>query len=397
MKKSAFYTSIFILFFIKTSYIFAQYTFFTPEGSFAIEVSKENTNLKRLPIYRNAITSLSVVDENVIGGTTAEDNMAPFLFMASLKKREVTSIIDLNTIVEGQNAIRSGFAKGSKNQLYAGTIPNNLNQSGGHLLKIQIDNNSKLVVKDLGIPVDGEGIFTIVGHKNKIYGISYPSGYFFAYDIEKQKTKIYKDLALSESVVHSLNDQFSLEPKDLLSNALIVDDKGAVYGSLPFGKLFYFDPKAETLNDIEAELPDVWGRRSLGQVQCWLKTKAGKLYGANRADGQLFELNPATRQIKNLGKPIMMPGLAGLAEGADDKIYGIAGDKSGYAHLFSYDEKNGFKDYGNPEFEMAAPGIEQGILWRGFQLVTIASSEDGKYIVLGEDESLSQLLVFTIK
>ncbi len=65
-----------------------------------------------------------------------------------------------------------------------------------------------------------------------------------------------------------------------------------------------------------------------------------------------------------------------------------------YAHLFSYDEKTGFVDMGNPEFEMKAPGIEQGILWRGFQLGTIASSEDGRYIVLGEDESLSQLLVF---
>ena len=90
----------------------------------------------------------------------------------------------------------------------------------------------------------------------------------------------------------------------------------------------------------------------------------------------------------------MMNRLRGLTTAKDGKIYGIAGAAPGYAHLFSYDEKNGFVDMGNPEFEMKAPGIEQGINWRGFQLGSIASSEDGKYIVIGEDESLSQLLVF---
>ena len=40
-------------------------------------------------------------------------------------------------------------------------------------------------------------------------------------------------------------------------------------------------------------------------------------------------------------------------------------------------------DLGNPEFKMVAPGIEQGILWRGFQLSTLATSADGKYVVMG--------------
>ena len=93
----------------------------------------------------------------------------------------------------------------------------------------------------------------------------------------------------------------------------------------------------------------------------------------------------------------MMPGLAGLAEGADSEIYGIAGGSPAYSHLFSYDESEGFIDYGNPEFTMVAPGIEQGILWRGFQLATIAASDDGEYIVMGESESLSHLMVFLAK
>jgi hypothetical protein len=231
----------------------------------------------------------------------------------------------------------------------------------------------------------------------KLYGISYPSGNFFSFDIKSGKTKLFKDLAPKKEVIHSLDEQFSLKPEDFLSKALITDDQGLVYGSLPFGKLFYFDPTDETLHELDIELPEAWGRRSLGQVQCWLKTKEGKLYGGNHADGQLFEINLSTKQIKNIGKPIMMPSISGLVEGADRRIYGIAGGKPGYSHLFSYDEHFGFKDYGNPEFEMIAPGIEQGILWRGFQLATIAASDNGKYIVMGEDESLSQLLVFPVK
>jgi hypothetical protein len=81
----------------------------------------------------------------------------------------------------------------------------------------------------------------------------------------------------------------------------------------------------------------------------------------------------------------------------DGKLYGVAGGAPGYAHLFSYNQKGeGFLDLGNPEFKMVAPGIEQGINWRGFQIGTIVSSEDGKYIVMGEDEDLSQLLIFAV-
>ncbi len=51
--------------------LFAQY--FYPLNGFAIEVSLENTDLKRLPIYRNSISSLKVVGDFIIGGTSANE------------------------------------------------------------------------------------------------------------------------------------------------------------------------------------------------------------------------------------------------------------------------------------------------------------------------------------
>ncbi len=378
----------------------AQYTFFRPEGSFAIEVSLENTKLKRLPIYRNSITSLCVVNDLIVGGTSTFNNSSPFLFIASIKKQDVTDIFDLKNRVTGQYAIRSGFVKDrSGNTLYAGTMPDGSVSRDGHLLQIKIDNKGKLVVEDLGIPVSGEGVFALTGNDNGsvLYGISYPSGYFFSYNIKTEKTRIYKNTASSEAVVQTLNKSFSLTPKEFLSNALVTDRQGFVYGSLPYGKLFCFDVNRDTVLTLDAEIPFVWGRRTIGQVQSWLKTKDGKIYGANSADGQLFELDTDKQIIKNLGKAIMMPGVSGLAEAANGKIYGVAGGSSGYAHLFSYDEESGFTDYGNPDFEMYMPDIDLTILWRGFQLSSIAASDDGRYIVMGENESLSQLMVFSIK
>ena len=95
---------------------------------------------------------------------------------------------------------------------------------------------------------------------------------------------------------------------------------------------------------------------------------------------------------------MMMARLQALAFGRDGKLYGLAGGAPGYSHLFSYDEKGaGFYDLGNPEFTMTAPGIEQGIMWRGFQLSTLVASSDGKYMVMGENEALSQLMIFPVE
>jgi hypothetical protein len=187
-----------------------------------------------------------------------------------------------------------------------------------------------------------------------------------------------------------------LGPKQYLCSALIADEQGLIYGSAPINRLFFFNPKDKSFTFLEKPIPAVWGRETMGAIESWTKSREGLLYAGVSGDGQLLEINPSTKKIKNLGKPIMMNRLRGLTYAADEKIYGIAGSAPGYAHLFSYDPIEGFKDLGNPEFKMIAPGIEQGINWRGFQLSTISSSPDGKYIIIGEDESLSQLLVFPI-
>ena len=378
----------------------AQYSFFKPKGAFAIEVSLDNTSMKRLPIYRNAITSLTVVNDLIIGGTNAEEGLTPFLFVASISGKELKEYKELETIVPGQKGIVTGFHKSNDQTLYAGTIPNGIKtgRKDGHLIEVKVGPSGITSVIDLGIPVPGEGVHALAINEKTgtLYGVTYPNGIFFSFDIKTKKSKSYNDLVPEPTVLNKLEHEFSLTPDNYISKALVLDNSGNVYGSLPVNKLFYFEPKTERFHILKDSLPEVWGRNVLGQVESWTKSKDGKLYGGNAADGQLFMIDPATKKVKNFGKPVMVNRLRGLAFGKDGNLYGIAGALPGYSHLFRYNDKEGFKDYGNPEFIMVAPGIEQGIEWRGFQLGTITASPDGSYIVMGEDESLSQLLVFPV-
>lgn len=378
--------------------LLAQYTFFTPKEAFAIEVSLPNSAEKRLPMYRNAITSLTVQGDRILGGTTAKEGLSPYLFIASISGRNVVAVRDLQDVIPGQKSIATGFCKGSGNQLYAGTMPQaGKERQAGHLLQVGIGQGNAIEVKDLGAPVPGEGIFALLANRDgsELYGISYPSGRFFTYTIATQKVQVFEDLVPNEKDLKNFHD-FASGPEVYLCKALVQDNKGLVYGSAAGNRIFAFDPAKKRFTFLQTPLPAVWGREVLGQVESWAKSPDGKLYGGNAGDGQLFVLDPATQKIKNLGKPMMMGRLQALAFGRDGKLYGLAGGAPGYSHLFSYDENAGFVDLGNPEFKMVAPGIEQGILWRGFQLGTLAASADGKYMVMGEDEALSQLMIFPV-
>ena len=374
---------------------------YEPMQGFAIEVSLENSDLTRLPIYQNSISSLIVNGDYIIGGTSAADGLSPYIFTASLSERKVISIQELNKTVSRQKSIESGFCQGKNHTLYAGTIDGNgsaINSSGGgHLLQVQVDKKGAIDVKDLGIPVPGESVYSLISDSSGtiLYGISFPSGVFFTYNINTGQTKIFKDIVPSSKDIEALK-LYILDPRDYLCKSLILDNEGMVYGSAPINKLFYFNPKDESFHILEDILPTGWGLRMLGRIDSWTKSADGKLYGGNAGDGQLFVLNPSSKKIKNLGNPVMMNRLRGLVFGKNGKLYGIAGAPPGYTHFFSYDGENGFHDFGNPQFDMVAPGIEQGIGWRGFNIGTLVSSEDGKYLVMGEDEALSQLLIFIV-
>src|SRR5512140_1223730 len=128
----------------------AQYRYFAPQGGFAVEVSLENSPYPRLPIYRNAITSLEVVGDFAIGGTSADPGLSPYLFAVSISRRRLEAVFSVDQAVPGQQSIPGGFGRGPDGTLYAGTIAQTKGESG-HLLRVQV-NGSRLDVTDLGAP-----------------------------------------------------------------------------------------------------------------------------------------------------------------------------------------------------------------------------------------------------
>ncbi len=374
----------------------AQYTFFNPAGSFAVEASLENTDELRMPIYRNAMSSLTVSGDFVLGGTTAQKGLTPLLFTSSLLQRKLTAVKQLDEVVKGQLSIGTGFTGAkSGNVFYAGTMPQPGTGLGGHIIELQLNLQGQIVVKDLGEPVAGEGIFAMTFNpdKSEFYGIVHPSGKFFSFNLKTGKTQIFDQTAPSEKDLDTYHS-FALEPEDYLGRALLIDQRGRIYGSRAINKLFCFDPATQSFSVLKDELPFVWGREAMGRIDSWVKMPEGTIYGSNAADGQLFRLDPLKQTIVNLGKPIMMPRIMAMTPGKNGMLYGVAGASPGYAHLFSYHPLKGFRDLGNPEFKMITPGLEQGISWRGFQIASMASSQGGNYIIMGENESLSQLMVF---
>jgi streptogramin lyase len=191
--------------------------------------------------------------------------------------------------------------------------------------------------------------------------------------------------------------EFALGPDDYLSRRLVVDGKGRVFGSLPTNRVFRFDPATGRLEVLPHELPSLWNRQVLGRADAWAVAPDGGIYGGSAGDGLLFRLDPDTGAVTNLGSPASLPRLRGLVFAADGRLYGIAGAAPKPTRLFRYDPRSGgFRDLGQPQFPILSPGVPDGLQWRGFQLATLAVSDDGRTVVIGDEEVMSQLMVFPV-
>lgn len=371
--------------------------YFAPPGSFTVEISLENSPYVRLPLDRNAVTSLVVSGDYAIGGTSARNGQSPFLFAVSLSRKKLESVLDLDRVVPGQQAVLSGFGRGRNGALFAGTMPRSGAAAGGHLIRIGLGERG-LEASDLGTPIPGEGIFALTADpaRDVVYGLSHPSGKFWRVEIANRRTKVWSDTVPDERMLFTYS-QFALKAEDYLSRRLVVDASGRVYGSRPVNRLFRFDPETQTIEAMNNELPGHSDRRVLGRADAWAVGPDGGIYGGNAGEGQLFRLDPATGALVNLGKPTLLPRMKGLAFGRDGKLYGIAGGTPGYSRVFRYDTGGGFADLGIARFEMVGEEMPRGIFWRGFQLVSLAASEDARYVVMGDAEALSQLMVFEVR
>ena len=265
--------------------------------------------------------------------------------------------------------------------------------SGGHLLRYRppadqakrpIQVNAACDAEDLGIVAEHEGIYalTVDAARSVLYGLTYPSGNFFRYQIADRKFTVLGRVA--ERRIHG--EKF--ERDRLIARAIAVDQKGNVFTSGEDGALFRYRPGDSALEKLATTIPGEPGREGYNRIEVWCPDVSGILYGGT-TDGYLVRLNPDSLAIENLGKPLTQYRISGLVLAKDNKIYGVGGDVDDMARLFSYDPASGayrvlgFVDVNRRPY----------YAWQAYRVEAMCAGPDGT-VYLGEAERRSRLYLF---
>ncbi|HVP48855.1 MAG TPA: hypothetical protein VMT32_19815 [Bryobacteraceae bacterium] len=265
--------------------------------------------------------------------------------------------------------------------------------AGGHLLRytpgsrdeekpIRID--AECPVQDLGIPVAGDGIYTLTidRERNIIYGLTYPTARFFSYSIADGKFEVHSGVAERRIP----GEKFEKDRN--MGRALAVDADGWVYGSGDRGALFRYYSSSQKIEWLHVAAPTVAGREPYNRIDCWAEGSKDILYGGT-SDGYLFRLDPKSLTLENLGKPLNQYRIRGLAFARNGRLYGVGGNDDEMARLFSYDPARGVYQM----LGMVDVNRRPYYSWQAYIIDALAIGTDGT-LFLGQSERKSKLYLY---
>lgn len=355
-----------------------------------------------IPEDEKGITSLIVAPNGFIyGGTTG---FQAHLFVL---KPEGALVRPMGR-VPGAESIHHSLVAGSDGMIYFGTTLWNKgradlrgkdvlakyeNYAGGHIYKLNPEAEERSRVRthwadpsrecpgltDLGIPVSGDGIYAMTGSGNELYGVTFPGGTFFVFNIETMSVTFNEmicEAPLAENPFKSI-------PRDL-----IVDCDGNVWCTGDNGQFFKYIPSARKLVKLDIALPCLKGREFMNVVDSFAKADNGLIYGGN-SDGFLFALDTKTQKVRNLGKPMWQQRIRGMAVGKNGNVYGVGGEELGIARLFVYRPASSeFENLGM--IEVNHPPY---FGWLGLEFDDMVVGHDGT-IYIGENSRMAHLFLF---
>jgi hypothetical protein len=347
-----------------------------------------------IPPDESAIRSLMVAPSGAVYGATSGRRSHLFVlhpqhgYVQPLGYLKGATTVHRSVVVAANGDVYIGGSIGVDNdgQGYSG-------YAGGHLLRyapgpgdeekpIRID--AECPVQDLGIPVAGDGIYTLTidRGRNMIYGLTYPTGRFFGYSIADGK------FAVHGGVTERSIPGEKFEKDRNIGRALALDADGRVYGSGDGGAIFRFSPDMRELEWLRLTAPTVAGREPYNRIDCWAEGSKEFLYGGT-SDGYVFRLDPKSLALENLGKPLNQYRIRGLAFARSGKLYGVGGNDDEMARLFSYDPGRGVYQM----LGMVDVNHRPYYSWQAYVIDAVAVGTDGT-LYLGQSERKSKLYLY---
>jgi hypothetical protein len=347
-----------------------------------------------IPSNESEIRALAVAPDGRVYGATSGEHSHLFLLHPQHGYVE-----PLGTLPDAKVVYHS-LAVGQQGEVYIGTaraVDNNAqgfeHYSGGHLLKyvpekdrprngIRIDKPCPVV--DLVVPSKGQAVYTLAIDRSRgvLYGLTYPDGEFFSYQIQPGVVKIHGRVATN------IMPGEKFENEKAIGRALAIDQDGNVFTSGEGGRFYRFNLKTQQLERLEIGLPGVPGREVYNRVDAWTSDVEGNLYGGT-SDGYLFLLNPAKLTVVNLGKPLNQYRIRGLVLAHNGKLYGIGGDGDEMARLFSYDPASGVYEI----LGMIDVNRRPYYSWQGYVFDAMEIGLDGT-VYMGQAERKSKLYLY---
>jgi hypothetical protein len=332
-----------------------------------------------IPPDESAIGALAVAPDGTLYGATS--GKRSYLFLLSPVHGYVVPLGFLKDV----SAVHKSLVISKNGDVYIGTTP------GGHLLRYkpagrgggQIHIDTAIEAEDLGAPAAGESIYALAidRDRNMLYGVTYPEGQFFSYDIHDSRFRLHGKVAEGKIP----GEKFENE-KDI-GRAIAIDAGGNGYTSGERGQLFRFSASSGSLEKLAIAVPSVPGREPYNRVDAWASAN-GVFYGGT-SDGYLFRFDPKELRIENLGKPLNQYRIRGLVMSQNGKLYGVGGDDDEMARLFSYDPARGVYEL----LGMVDVNHRPYYTWQAYVIDSIAAGLDGT-VYLGQSERKSKLYLY---
>lgn len=176
---------------------------------------------------------------------------------------------------------------------------------GGHLLAYDLASGA---FTDFGIAVPGEGVLTMAMDKlrGRIYGISWPKGIFFHYDLKTGAWKHFGQISAQGE------DGQGADYRTLCRSIAVNPDDGSAYFTVSEGDILRYDYGADAIVPVKGDNlrkdylglydPTSAGHMAYNWRQTFWNPSDKMIYAVHGNSGYLFRFDPARERVEMLDR-----------------------------------------------------------------------------------------------